>query len=196
MACLLCTSDGWGAAQHSAYPVVWLCDSIAGGDELAAFKQEIAAIDAEAAAAITVDNASAPPQQDTHEKSFVDDDGTAYVWDAILGRYVAKAEDAAATKQGDLPTNEQEQSAYNVQEMTYEADEETLPSLEEAKSAVEAEKLEMEMGEGVRICTVLLLFLCFELLTACCAYNQFNNSALQLLLWIVLILPQLWSVQW
>ena len=34
--------------------------------------------------------------------------------------------------------------------MTYEAEEEKLPSLEEAKNAVEAEKWELETGEEVR----------------------------------------------
>lgn len=93
-------------------------------DLLDTFKREIAAL--EKGVDLDADPLleDAPPSPE--EKSFVDDDGTEYVWDSVTRKY--KSKDLEMNVQPPAPVAE-----YDVQTMTYEAVEEEMPSLAEAR---------------------------------------------------------------
>lgn len=78
--------------------------------ELAEFQAEIGAIEAETEQANRAD--TPPPDQ----QRFQDDDGTIYVWDANLRRFIPAAETAPST-------------SYDVADMVYEAEDEKIPAL-------------------------------------------------------------------
>ncbi|KAK9803813.1 hypothetical protein WJX73_002579 [Symbiochloris irregularis] len=87
--------------------------------ELAAFQAELADIDPEAAAALDPvgdgpgARISTPPPED---QRFEDDDGTVYVWDRSLRKFVEEPEAAS------LPE-------YNAEEMTFVPEEEKIPAM-------------------------------------------------------------------
>lgn len=98
-------------------------------DPLAAFQAEIQAIEAENA---VLNEEPASPA----ERSFVDDDGTWYLWDSSLKKFVAQG--------GAPPPGE---AAYNPDDMVFEAEEEVIPTLQavrEAEAAAAAKALEEE----------------------------------------------------
>eukprot|EP00803_Ostreobium_quekettii_P007099 evm.model.scf_3060.2 EVM.evm.TU.scf_3060.2 scf_3060:13417-16218(+) len=134
----------FGAAQHKEDKgQKQINPSVAGGDELSAFKQEIAAIDAKAAEAIATEEAAGPSTDTKQENSFVDDDGTLYVWDAAVGRYAAQA--AGESGQGASTDGQHKRKAkYDLDQMTFEPEEETIPSLEAAKRSVEASRMDLD----------------------------------------------------
>ena len=78
--------------------------------ELAEFQAEIGAIEAETEQANRAD--TPPPEQ----QRFQDDDGTNYVWDSTLRRFVPAAEMAPST-------------SYDVADMVYEAEDEKIPAM-------------------------------------------------------------------
>lgn len=78
--------------------------------ELAEFKAEIGAIEAETEQANRVD--TPPPDQ----QRFQDDDGTIYVWDSNVRRFVPAGETAPST-------------SYDVADMVYEAEDEKIPAM-------------------------------------------------------------------
>lgn len=78
--------------------------------ELAEFQAEIGAIEAETEQANRAD--TPPPDQ----QRFQDDDGTIYVRDSNLRRFVPAAEMAPST-------------SYDVADMVYEAEDEKIPSM-------------------------------------------------------------------
>ena len=78
--------------------------------ELAEFQAEIGAIEAESEQANRAD--TPPPDQ----QRFQDDDGTMYVWDSDLRRFVPAGEMAPST-------------SYDVADMVYEAEDEKIPAM-------------------------------------------------------------------
>lgn len=99
-------------------------------DPLDAFKQEIEALEKNADGPIDPPvELDAPKSPD--EKSFVDDDGTEYTWDSIARKYKSKDFDARAQPPAAAIN-------YDINMMTYEADEEIVPSLAEAQRHQEA----------------------------------------------------------
>ena len=87
--------------------------------ELAEFQAEIGAIEAETEQANRAD--TPPPDQ----QRFQDDDGTIYVWDANVRRFVPAAEMAPST-------------SYDVADMVYEAEDEKIPAM---PAAIQVKKL-------------------------------------------------------
>jgi hypothetical protein len=123
-------------------------------DPLAAFQAEIAAVEAEVAAAAEAEagvgsghteDAGGPATPE--ELEFEDDDGTVYVWDGALRKYLPKdagtaaAAAAAASGGGDA-------GAYDLEAMTFAADDEVLPTLAGAKAALAAAAGAEGVGEG------------------------------------------------
>jgi HIV Tat-specific factor 1 len=108
-------------------------------DALDVFKNAIAAVEAGAddEAAPDGDTAAADAAGDgaetPEELEFEDDDGTIYRWDHKRRKYVPAAEaDAAAAAAA------AEQHAYDVEAMTFVAEEEVIPTLAAARAAEEA----------------------------------------------------------
>jgi HIV Tat-specific factor 1 len=85
--------------------------------ELAGFLSEISALEAD------TDGADVPPSPPPDERCFEDDDGTIYVWDSALRKFMPEGEagvaGAAAPAAAAL--------AYNEADMVYEAEEEAQP---------------------------------------------------------------------
>ena len=73
---------------------------------------------------------STPPPD---ERTFEDDDGTTYVWDAVLRKFVAASEDATPSAAVTAPT-----PVYGLDEMTFEMDEEKIPKYEPPPPVVRA----------------------------------------------------------
>lgn len=87
------------------------------------------------------DVADAPASPE--EKEFEDDDGTIYIWDSKLRKFVAKDIQAAAGAE----------AAYDVEAMTFAGDDEVIPTLAAAKAAEEAALDEAEnLERKVRVC--------------------------------------------
>lgn len=97
-----------------------------------AFKQEIAALEKGVESTTIPSLEDAPPSPE--DKSFIDDDGTEYIWDSVARKY--KSKDFDTNIQPPAPVAE-----YDVQTMTYEAVEEEIPSLAEARRLQEEESL-------------------------------------------------------
>ena len=88
-----------------------VADATAAADpELAQFQAEIGAIEAETAEASRAE--TPPPDQ----QQFQDDDGTTYVWDRNLRRFVPAGHDIPRT-------------SYDPADMVYEAEDEKIPAL-------------------------------------------------------------------
>jgi hypothetical protein len=106
-------------------------------DALAAFQAEISAIEAEAAAASTADGDPCDGPSTPEELEFEDDDGTWYVWDGGLRKYVPKegAGAAAPATAGGAGASASGGAAYDVDAMTFAGDDEVLPTLAAAKAA-------------------------------------------------------------
>jgi len=102
-------------------------------DPLAAFQAEISAIEAEAD---EQDEGAATPS----ESEFEDDDGTVYVFDRQLRKFVPKDGTVDAAAAGGAAV-----SQYDVEAMTFAGDDEVLPTLAAVKAAVAAV---VEGGEG------------------------------------------------
>jgi HIV Tat-specific factor 1 len=130
------------------------------------FKNAIAAVEAgaedeaapesEAAAADGAADRAATPE----ELEFEDDDGTMYRWDHKLRKYVPAAEaDAAAAAAA--AAEQQQQHDYDVEAMTFVAEEEVIPTLAAARAAEEAAAaaLEGKSGGGNKVgqCVVMQL---------------------------------------
>ncbi|EFJ47624.1 hypothetical protein VOLCADRAFT_91952 [Volvox carteri f. nagariensis] len=114
--------------------------AMAPGTELEALDAELAAMRAEKAAKVGVANADGGDEgagsrpvdaPDTPEElEFEDDDGTVYVWDKRLRKYMPK--------EGHLPDKAApapEDIGYDIDAMTYQPEEEVIPSLAEARAA-------------------------------------------------------------
>ena len=99
--------------------------------ELAAFRAEISAIDGDASAPVaeasTASEAEAPASPPPDEREFEDDDGTWYAWDPALRKFVAR-EPAGGAAGGPRGPNAAAAPAYDVVDMTFEADEEVVPT--------------------------------------------------------------------
>lgn len=78
--------------------------------ELAEFQAEIGAIEAETEQANRAD--TPPPDQ----QRFQDDDGTIYVWDSSMRRFVPAGETTSST-------------SYDVADMVYEAEDAKIPAM-------------------------------------------------------------------
>jgi HIV Tat-specific factor 1 len=99
---------------------------------MAEFQAEISAIEA----ATAMEDQEGPSTPD--ELEFEDDDGTMYVWNAELRKYVPAGSDAAATAAGGGAPSGPAPTDYDLQAMTFVAEEEVLPTLAAAKAAVAA----------------------------------------------------------
>ena len=96
--------------------------------ELAAFRAEISAIDGDATAgAPSLPEAEAPASPPPDEREFEDDDGTWYAWDPALRKFVAR-EPAGGAAGGPGGPVAAAAPAYDVADMTFEADEEVIPT--------------------------------------------------------------------
>ena len=96
--------------------------------ELAAFRAEISAIDGDAVAgAPGLSEAEAPASPPPDEREFEDDDGTWYAWDPALRKFVAR-EPAGGAAGGPRGPDAAAVPAYDVADMTFEADEEVIPT--------------------------------------------------------------------
>ena len=97
--------------------------------ELAAFRAEISAIDGDAVAgAPGLPEAEAPASPPPDEREFEDDDGTWYAWDPALRKFVAR-EPAGGAAGGPRGSDTAAAApAYDVADMTFEADEEVIPT--------------------------------------------------------------------
>jgi HIV Tat-specific factor 1 len=100
---------------------------------MAEFQAEISAIEAATAMEEDQEGPSTPD-----ELEFEDDDGTMYVWNAALRKYVPAGSDAAATAAGGGAPSGTAPTDYDLQAMTFVAEEEVLPTLAAAKAAVAA----------------------------------------------------------
>jgi hypothetical protein len=101
---------------------------------MAEFHAEISAIEAATAMEEDQEGPGTP-----EELEFEDDDGTMYVWDAALRKYVPAG--GGPVPSGAPPTD------YDLQAMTFVAEEEVLPTLAAAKAAVAAAAVALA-GEG------------------------------------------------
>ena len=97
-----------GQHQQAAAATNAAAAAAAADPELAQFQAEIGAIEAETAEANREE--TPPPDQ----QRFQDDDGTTYVWDGNLRRFVPAGEDAPST-------------SYDPADMVYEAEDEKIP---------------------------------------------------------------------
>eukprot|EP00195_Chlamydomonas_chlamydogama_P008298 CAMPEP_0202907174 /NCGR_PEP_ID=MMETSP1392-20130828/41627_1 /ASSEMBLY_ACC=CAM_ASM_000868 /TAXON_ID=225041 /ORGANISM="Chlamydomonas chlamydogama, Strain SAG 11-48b" /LENGTH=195 /DNA_ID=CAMNT_0049595967 /DNA_START=71 /DNA_END=655 /DNA_ORIENTATION=+ len=95
-------------------------------DDLAAFNAEIEALEQEAGAD-EVAQAPGTPE----ELEFEDDDGTMYMWDRTMRKYVAKGEGPPSV---------------SFDEMVYAGDDEVIPTIAAARAAEEASALTAERG--------------------------------------------------
>lgn len=77
------------------------------------------------------------------ELEFEDDDGTIYRWDRQLRKYVPAGEDGAAAAAKD---------GYDIEAMTFVAEEEVIPTLAAARAAEEAAAAGSGKGKKVRVC--------------------------------------------
>ncbi|KXZ50931.1 hypothetical protein GPECTOR_14g177 [Gonium pectorale] len=104
---------------------------------------ERAAKAAEAAvAAADGDDVTAADAPGTPEElEFEDDDGTSYVWDRRLRKYMPK--EGQGQKGGPVP----EEAAYDIDAMTYEPEEEVIPSLAQARAAEAEAEAEAEEAQ-------------------------------------------------
>ncbi|WIA40370.1 hypothetical protein OEZ86_013734 [Tetradesmus obliquus] len=123
-------------------------------DALDVFKNAIAAVEAGAAddTAPDADPAAADGAADRaatpEELEFEDDDGTMYRWDRKLRKYVPAAEADAADA---AAAAAQQQHDYDMEAMTFVAEEEVIPTLAAARAAEEAAAAALEgKGEGKR----------------------------------------------
>lgn len=120
-------------------------------DPLDVFKHEIAAVEAGAADEAAADDpdtavpASGDRAATPDELEFEDDDGTLYRWDHNLHKYVpaaeadASASAAVADKAGSSDASKQQrQHDYDIEAMTFVAEEEVIPTLAAARAAEEA----------------------------------------------------------
>eukprot|EP00879_Flechtneria_rotunda_P017652 GHRR01018504.1.p1 GENE.GHRR01018504.1~~GHRR01018504.1.p1 ORF type:complete len:334 (+),score=170.19 GHRR01018504.1:503-1504(+) len=125
-------------------------------DPLESFKQQIAAVEAGAAAdnkpAVADANPTAVADNDRvatpDELEFEDDDGTLYNWDPELRKYIPAGTDPAAAAAsaanteaaGKLQAQQQhdEQHDYDIEAMTYVEEEEVIPTLAGAQAAAGA----------------------------------------------------------
>jgi HIV Tat-specific factor 1 len=137
-----CCSRSNDASSHPHHAVVLTGKP---SDALDVFKNAIAAVEAGAddeaspggdtSAADAAGDRAATPE----ELEFEDDDGTMYRWDHKLRKYVPAAEaDAAAAAAA------AEQDAYDVEAMTFVAEEEVIPTLAAARAAEEAAAAALE----------------------------------------------------
>lgn len=92
-------------------------------EDFAAFQAEIAELKADDGAG---------EAEEPEEKSFVDDDGTTYVWDAITRKFKPEGEDVAAAPVVPPPVQ------WSEADMVFVDDDDAapMPSLKEAKKAV------------------------------------------------------------
>ena len=113
-------------------------------DPLSAFQAEISAIEAEnAAAAAAVTEGSEPPDGPAtpEDLEFEDDDGTMYVWDRNLRKYIPADAAAGGAGNGIDPAAAAAggggggAAGYDIDAMTYTAEEEVVPSLEALRAA-------------------------------------------------------------
>lgn len=108
-----------GAAAAVAAPDGDAAASVVHDPELAGFLSEISAIEAETEAAAGSEDGSVPASPPSDERSFEDDDGTLYVWDSALRKFMPQEGGAAGTA---APV------AYSEEDMVFEADEEKQPA--------------------------------------------------------------------
>lgn len=122
-------------------------------DPLDAFKQEIEALenktDGATAGSLGLDVPKSPD-----EKSFIDDDGTEYTWDSVARKYKSNDFDASVNNQSAAVD-------YDISAMTYEADEDVVPSLAEAQRQQE-EALNALEEESLQVYKRLLYFIGLE----------------------------------
>lgn len=119
-------------------------------DPLDAFKHEIEAVEQAGAAADDPEaatDAAADREGTPEELEFEDDDGTIYRWDRKLRKYVPAGEEAAAgngeavaaaAAAGDGQQQQQQGDGYDIEAMTFVAEEEVIPTLAAARAAEEA----------------------------------------------------------
>ena len=118
--------------------------------ELAAFRAEISAIDGDAVAgAPGLPEAEAPASPPPEEREFEDDDGTWYAWDPALRKFVAR-EPAGAAAGGPRGPDAAAAPAYDMADMTFEADEEVIPTYAptDPDSDAEGQEPPAEGGDG------------------------------------------------
>eukprot|EP01025_Chloroclados_australasicus_P061196 TRINITY_DN8001_c0_g1_i5.p1 TRINITY_DN8001_c0_g1~~TRINITY_DN8001_c0_g1_i5.p1 ORF type:complete len:636 (+),score=106.64 TRINITY_DN8001_c0_g1_i5:102-1910(+) len=121
--------------------------------ELLRFEAEIQALEAEEEEGQqdemldqTVNQQQSPQQDEPQpELEFEDDDGTLYVWDKILKKYIQEDMDASAVNKegmGNLCPDKKptELPSYQVEEMTYEPEDEIIPDLATVKATIEEQK--------------------------------------------------------
>lgn len=98
-------------SAHTGQPLTEVQTPVVALDpELAEFQAEIGALEAESEQANRAD--TPPPDQ----QRFQDDDGTMYVWDGNLRRFVPAGEMTPST-------------SYDVADMVYEAEDEKIPAM-------------------------------------------------------------------
>ncbi|GMH38337.1 hypothetical protein BSKO_06221 [Bryopsis sp. KO-2023] len=135
----------FGAVEEIAKKSRHNAQTLASDDPLAAFQQEIAALEsgqqAEASDQPDPDSSTMETPASPDEKSFVDDDGTEYEWDSIARKYAPKGGQALKEGNGDAGRGRQN---YDVEDMTFEAELEEQPSLAEAKKRIQQMELEEE----------------------------------------------------
>lgn len=136
-------------------------------DPLDAFKHEIEAVeqagtaaaadadggDAAAAATAAGDGGGPDGRAGTPEElEFEDDDGTIYLWDRQLRKYVPAGEEGAAAAGSDSAAAGAAKDGYDIEAMTFVAEEEVLPTLAAARAAEEAAAAGSGKGKKVRVC--------------------------------------------
>ncbi|GLI64813.1 hypothetical protein VaNZ11_008220 [Volvox africanus] len=110
------------------------------GTELETLEAELAAMQAEKAAKAAEAEASreGDEPETPEELEFEDDDGTLYVWDKRLRKYMPK--DGQPGNGAPAP----EDAGYDIDAMTYEPDEEVVPTLAEVRAAEAEAEAEAE----------------------------------------------------
>jgi HIV Tat-specific factor 1 len=137
-------------------------------DPLDAFKHEIEAVeqagalgldpDSDADAAADAGDADAADREGTPEElEFEDDDGTIYKWDHQLRKYmpageVPEGDSTAAAAAMAEQQQQQDGDGYNIEAMTFVAEEEVIPTLAAVKAAEEAAAAGSSGGKGRKVC--------------------------------------------
>jgi hypothetical protein len=145
-------------------------------DPLDAFKQEIVAVEQAGALGIDADadadaaaGAVDPAEREgtPEELEFEDDDGTIYKWDHKLRKYMPAGEvpegsgTAAAGGSDQQQQQQQDGDGYNIEAMTFVAEEEVIPTLAAVKAAEEAAAAAGSGGKGKKVCrpSITILFI-------------------------------------
>ncbi|KAL4431027.1 hypothetical protein ABPG75_006283 [Micractinium tetrahymenae] len=118
---------------------------------LAGFLSEISALEAEGDAAGAADAPESPPPD---ERRFEDDDGTWYVWDSSLRKFMpegdaaAAAAAAAAGAGAAAPAAAAAPAQYNEEDMVFVPDEEKQPEYEPPPKYADLPDIDEEEGAG------------------------------------------------